>query len=324
MVSKSKLLYLICFLIALLPCLFLLSHFYPTKELPSKQEFTKISDIKHASDADYIFLKEGIGREWIYKQITDPNPEDQMSLILEIFASEIAHTVDIPINQVRLISGSDHFEHRFFDTLPGSLHLKVPGKSVESSTPWDGLDIQQKIRSPYLIERLGPLSAEEIGLRREVIQNMGKHPDLAKLAALDTYLGNNDRSNPNIFYDEKANAFYGIDMGNCFMGNLAQSAYEKLQEFFAQNPSFSKEELLGLSRYRQALQSLVSEFPSEKTIALLEHTLEKAGFIPSNSLLWDEGTERRLKRWKLAIEENYQSSVKLVALLEQITQSRNN
>lgn len=319
MVSKSKLLYPICLLTALLPCLFLSTHFSPPKEPPSAQKFTKISDIKQASDAQYIFLKDDVGQEWIYKQIIDSNPEDQMSLILEIFASEIAHTVNIPINHVRLISGSDHFEYRFFDDLPGSLHLKVSGKSVESSTPWDGLDIQQKIRPPFVIARLGALAPEEIGLRREVIQNMGKHPDLAKLAALDTYLGNNDRSNPNLFYDEKANAFYGIDMGNCFMGNLAQSAHEKLQEFSTQNPGFSEEELSGLSRYRQVLEALVSEFPSEKTIALLENTLEKAGFVPSNFLLWNEDAERRLRRWKLATEENYQSSLKLIVLLEQIT-----
>lgn len=314
MFSKSKLLYLSCFFIALLACFFL----FPSKNTTSPQVFKKLSEVHHASDADFIFLQESTGQEWIYKQITDRSPEDQIAVILEIFASKIARAVNIPINQVRVISGTDPFEHRFFDKYPGSLHLKVPGKPVEKCPPWEGFDLHQKIRSAFIIARLGPLAPEEIGLRREVIQNMAKHPDLAKIAALDTYLGNNDRSNPNIFYDEKGDAFYGIDMGNCFMGNLAESAQEKLKGFVTQSLSFSKEELIGLDRYRQVLVSLISQFPPSKTFALLEETLEEAGFVPGNPLLWDEGTERRVKKWKLAIEENYESSVKLTDFLKQM------
>jgi hypothetical protein len=321
MLSKSRIVYILCFLIILLLGFFFFPHLYPLKRLlpTSTQAFKKISEVKHASDADYLFLQESIGQEeWIYKQIIVPSPEDQIVLVLEIFASEIAQTVGIPINHVRIISGDDYFEHRLFDKLPGSLHLKVPGKCVEDYPPWEGFDIHQKIRSPFIIARIGALASEEIGLRREVIQNMAKHPDLAKIAALDTYLGNNDRSNINIFYDEKVDAFYGIDMGNCFMGNLAQCAQEKLQDFFAHNSLFSKEELLGLNRYRQALCSLISQFPPAKSIELLEDTLKKAGFVPDNLLLWDEGTERKLSKWKLAIEENYKSTVQLINLLEQI------
>lgn len=316
MFSKSKLMYLSCFFIALLGCFF----FFPSKNTlsASTHVFKKLSEVHHASDADYIFLQEGGGQEYIYKQITDRSPEDQIAVVLEIFASKMARTVHIPINEVRMISGSDPFEHRFFDKYPGSLHLKVPGKPVEKCPPWEGFDLHQKIRSAFIIARLGPLAPEEIGLRREVIQNMAKHPDLAKIAALDSYLGNNDRSNPNIFYDEKGDTFYGIDMGNCFMGNLAESAQDKLKEFVAQPHAFSKEELLGLERYRQVLSSLISQFPPAKTIALLEETLEEAGFVPGNPLLWDEGTERRVRKWKLAIEENYESSVKLTDFLKQI------
>jgi len=321
MLSKTKLMYLFCFSIALLGCFFLFSHVVPPRAgtaSSSTPAFKQISEVFHASDADYIFLQESMGSEWIYKQITNLSPEDQIVGILEVVASKVARTANIPINEVRMISGSDPFEHRLFDQYPGTLHLKVPGKSVENCPPWEGFDIHQKIRSPFTIARLGSLAPEEIGLRREIIQNMAKHPDLAKIAALDTFLGNNDRSNPNLFYDKEGDAFYGIDMGNCWMGNLAQSAHERLKECFVQKFSFSPEERLGLDRYRQVLRSLISLFPPAKTFALLEHTLEEAGFVPSNLLLWDEGAERRVRKWKLAIEENYQSCVELADFLELI------
>lgn len=304
------------FSMALLAGLFFVSCSSQAETKLMSQEFKKLSEVQHASEADYIFLKDSSGKEWIYKQITNPTPEDQIVVVLEVLASKIAQSADIPINRVRVISGRDSFEHRFFDQYPGTLHLKVTGKNVENSPPWEGFDLHQKFRTPFMIARSGPLPLEETGLRREVILTMAKHPDLAKIAALDTYLGNNDRSNPNIFFDGKA--FYGIDMGNCFMGNLAQIAYEKIKEFLEQKSTISSEEFLGLVRYREVLQSLITQFPAAKMTALLEHLLEEAGFVPNNSLLWDEGTERKVKKWKLAIEENYQSSLKLVALLEKI------
>ncbi|MBS0648820.1 MAG: hypothetical protein JSS10_06325 [Verrucomicrobia bacterium] len=301
---------------ALLVGLFFVSCSSQAETKQISQPFKKLSEVQHASEADYIFLQDCSGKEWIYKQITNPTPEDQIVVVLEVLASKIAQSMDIPINQVRVIPGKDSFEHRFFDPFPGTLHLKVAGKNTENSPPWEGFDLHQKFRTPFMVARSGPLPLEETGLRREVIQNMAKHPDLAKIAALDTYLGNNDRSNPNIFYDGKA--FYGIDMGNCFMGNLAQWAYEKLKEFVEQKAIFTSEELLGLVRYRDVLQSLITQFPPARMTALLDHFLEEAGFVPNNPLLWDKGTEQKVRKWKLAIEENYQSSLKLVALLKKI------
>ena len=216
------------------------------------------------------------------------------------------------------LSAKEAFPHSFLLNYPGSLHLKVQGKSVEDLSPWEDFDIHQKIRSPFLIARKGPLPSEEVGLRREIIQNMAKHPDLAKIVALDTYLGNNDRSNPNIFYDQSSNTFHGIDMGSCLIGNLAESAKEKIQNFYTSGIPFSKEELAGLSQYRQTLESLLSTFPPTETIALLDHALREAGFSPENSVLWNEDVERKVRKWKLAIEENYNSSLSLVALLGSI------
>ena len=73
---------------------------------------------------------------------------------------------------------------------------------------------------------------------------------------------------------------------------------------------------MGLTHYSQALQSLLSTFPPKETIALLDHALKEAGFYPENPLLWNEDVERKVRKWKLAIEENYSSTKSLVTLLE--------
>ncbi len=318
MLSKSA--SRIRFTLLCLTCIILACYlFFPKKETslsPTQTEFKKISDIQHASHADYIFLQDTEGKEWIYKQIVEEAPDDQIVIVLESVAAEMAKAVKIPLNEVRLISANEVFPHSFLAGYPGSLHLKVQGKSVEDSSPWEDFDIHQKIRSAFLIARKGPLPPEEVGLRREVIQNMAKHPDLAKIVALDTYLGNNDRSNPNVFYDQTSNTFYGIDMGSCLIGNLAESAREKIQNFTTSDTPFSKQELVGLTHYSQALQSLLSTFPPKETIALLDHALKEAGFYPENPLLWNEDVERKVRKWKLAIEENYSSTKSLVTLLE--------
>ncbi|MES2198730.1 MAG: hypothetical protein V4489_00985 [Chlamydiota bacterium] len=279
--------------------------------------FKKTSEVQHSSDADYVFLQDDTGQDWIYKQIADPSPDNQIVIVLETFASKMARAVGIPINEARTISPSESFDYRLFDKYPGSLHLKVQGKCVNDFSTWvDDFDIHQKFRSPFRIARLGPLPEEEIGLRRIIIQNMAKNKDLAKLVALDTYLGNCDRSSLNMFYDEEKDSFYGIDMGNCFAGNLAKCAESKITDFFAKEASFSEQELSGLRHYKEALLSLTSKFSPAETIALLESSLEEAGFLPSNPLLWNEDVEQKINTWKLLIDLNHKSSLRLISILD--------
>ncbi len=280
--------------------------------------FTKTSAVQHSSVADFIFLRDSQNKEWIFKQLTETSPDDQIVLVLEEMASEIARTLNISLNHAEIVAASDWFEHRLLPNFPGTLHLRVPGASVEDNPPWVNFSIQQRIRSPFQIARMGPLPSEVTGLTKEVIDTMSKHPDLPRIVALDTFLGNNDRSAPNVFYDAKGDRFYGIDMGSCLIGNLAQCAHEKILLYSAEISSLSTQELQGLVSYRKTLQSLTEQFPPANMISLLDQLLKKAGFTPNNSLLWNKDVERKLKKWKLAILENYNDSIKLVNLLQEL------
>ena len=304
--------YNVCLALGVLSCLSLFSH---SSDL-IHGKFTKTSEICHGSDADYIFLQDDKKQEWIYKQVSDTSPDDQIVIVWESIASEIALALDIPINQAFLVSPHDSFEYRLMPKYPGSLHLKVQGQSAHNSLPWEGFDVHQKIRSPFMIKRLGALPREQIGLRKVIIENIAKHPDLAKLVALDTYLGNNDRSDLNVFYNAKTNEFYGIDMGNCLMGNLPLYAKENLERLFEEKAVFSDEEKKGLALYKKTLQALTLQFPSKKIIEILGLSLEKGGFTKQNSILWNEDVENKINKWKFQIEENYQSTLKLISFLE--------
>lgn len=305
-------------LVLLLLCIGAGFFFFYNKPSSEEVEYNKLTDVQHASHADYIFLQDGSKQQWIYKQIVESSPDDQMAIVMEVVAADIAEAVDFPINHVKLISGADSFTYRIFNQYPGSLHLKVEGKSVEETSPWQNFDVHQKFRTPFMVASRGPLEPEEIGLRRVIIQNMGKHKDLPKIVALDTYLGNIDRSTANIFYDDLADRFYGIDMGSCLMGNLAHCALEKLEQFSKESISFSIEEIRGLKEYRKALVTLISRFPPKEVIALVNLNLERGGFNPSNPILWNEDAERKLNKWKREIDQNYQDSIVLVEFLKKI------
>jgi hypothetical protein len=73
-----------------------------------------------------------------------------------------------------------------------------------------------------------PLAWDEQGLTGSIIETMSMHVTLPYLVALDTFIGNSDRSLPNIFYDKKSNTFYGIDHAAAFTRALASFAYDRL------------------------------------------------------------------------------------------------
>lgn len=267
-----------------------------------------MSDVMHASHADFIFIRDREKREWIYKQITEKSSDDQMAIVLETVASDIARSLGIPLNHAIMVGPTEEFNHRIFENCPGSLHLKVGGKPVVELSPWEGFDLHQKFRTPFMEASKGPLNPEEVGLRREIITTIAKHEDLQKIVAFDTYLGNIDRSDNNIFYDASHNRFYGIDMGNCLMGPLPGCALKQLEQFFSQ---LSMEEKQGLKGYKDSLGLLVKNFPPAKLIALLNQHLEKAGLTPN-----DEDSIRKFNKWNKLIENNYLSSLKLISYLD--------
>ena len=161
----------------------------------------------------------------------------------------------------------------------------------------------------------GPLSIERTGLTHTVIQNMALHKDLPAIVALDTFVGNADRSPPNLFYDASNDSFMGIDMGASFSSPLAMIAWQQLS---AMDPEqFIPEEIIALSIYVNTLDFLVCNWLPKKQESLLLEYCRVAGFEEGSCLL-DQNVYERIDFHRKCIYENYEHSVELVKMIRKI------
>ena len=162
--------------------------------------------------------------------------------------------------------------------LPATLHTMAIGVSTDHACLYQEIDVQQRFRKKNtpMWKLWGPLCAEKnSGLTLSVIKNMAKHADLPGIIALDTFVGNADRSPPNLFYDEIADRFYGIDMAAGFSSPLASEACRQLQTMDMEQ--FSCEDLVALNHYAQTLELLIRTWPPERQVSELLKLAHEAG-----------------------------------------------
>lgn len=286
----------------------------------SAQETLVVLDARETDDCVITWIKDEQDQAYLIKQIKDPSPDEQFLLVLDTLACFIAEQMTIPINRVRLIPADVTHAGKYFEDRLATIHTLAPGLPVEEYPPWPNFKVHQLYREPGSWKWLkwGPLPFEHTGLTRSVIKQMSSHPLLPLIVALDTFTGNADRSNPNLFYDVETDAFCGIDMAAAFHSILAKPAYEHIL-LFAQQEDFSSSdaEQLGLYLYYQTLAALVAQFPPDKLVHLLFLFAEEAGFKPG-SPLFNQDVQDRLSFHQRIMRENYHYSVTLLALLSEL------
>ncbi|HEX2579365.1 MAG TPA: hypothetical protein VHK67_03065 [Rhabdochlamydiaceae bacterium] len=263
-----------------------------------------------------ISIVENSGGKSIIKQIKDPSADEQFLLVIDAVACSIAEEMKIAVNHVALLPPAAILEGKKFQNLPASLHSLAPGFSAEEKLPWIDFDIHQKLRKEgsSTWEKWGALPEEETGLTPAVIHHMSLHPDLADLVALDTYVGNADRSRPNIFFDEKTHSFCGIDMAASFNSHLPQAAIFHINRIIKKEIALSPEEIVALNSYRITLQRLIQKFPPDAICARLEQYATQAGFYPG-SALYTQDVQDRMTHHQRMIRHNYQDSLYLIDLM---------
>lgn len=251
------------------------------------------------------------------KQIKNKTPDEQFLLVLDTTACHIAQECNIPINRVILIPADTPMPEKYFAELPMTQHSFAEGVSLNIGNPYSWLSIHQRFskKNSAKWKRWGPLSAEQTGLTRTIISHMLVHPDLPKIAALDTFVGNADRSAPNLFYDETTDSFCGIDMAGSFNSLLAQEACRQIELLLTNQILLSRDEVMGLELYLKTLQELMQKYPPEKIIHVLQNYAQQAGFLPG-SVLYDEDVRHRIIYHERNIERNYSDCKKLIHLLE--------
>ena len=275
--------------------------------------FTVVSELE-VDNGMIVFIENETGEQRVIKQIKNRTPDEQFLLVIDATACAIAEEMKIPVNTIQIIPPEAPYPGKKFLDLPATLHSLAPGKSAEKKLPWQGFDLHQRYRkenSPRWNE-WGPLPPENTGLSRKVLLTMAGHPSLIAIAALDTYTGNADRSNPNIFYDESSNSFCGIDMADAFHSPIAAFTCDQMERFLTSQ--LTPSEISALGQYRRELHKLLVNFPAEKICKLLDKYARQAGFHPG-SPLFTQDVQDRIHHHKKIILQNCQDAQRLWCIM---------
>lgn len=261
------------------------------------------------SDDCYLsWLKDNQGKTYVLKQIKDLDPSEQFLLVVDAAANKIGSNLGISVNHVKMIPASTDFPGKKIKGYPATLHTEALGKSAEEKLPWKGFTIHQRYRKPgsWMEKKWGPLADKQRGLTVEIMENISYHPELQKIAALDTFVGNSDRSLPNIFYEAKKNQFCGIDMAASFSTGLAVIASKQLTQC---DPEIK------LPIFLETLQQLYQQVTPEFVAQLIDAYAAEGGFQDQDYLnttdVWD-----RAAFHKRMFRENYRHTLSVINQLE--------
>lgn len=265
----------------------------------------------------FISFVESSGEKFVVKQIKDPSPDEQFLLVLDVLGCHIAEKSNIPMNKVTIISPNSEFPGKKRVEFPATLHTMAIGVSTDQECPYQDIDIHQRFRKENTLmwHRWGSLTPERTGLTLTVIKNMARHSNLPMIAALDTFVGNADRSHPNLFYDAIADRFCGIDMAASFSSPLASAACRQIRGL--EKEQLTHEEQLALESYSSILELLIKNWPPEKQESLLLEYGKIAGFEKGSSL-FDQNITERIEFHIRCIRTNYEHSIELVKMIRKM------
>lgn len=312
--------------------LFVVDLFGSNKELLISKEiasnFIELSLISaDCSDAVVKLIKGADGRKFVLKQIVDYDLNEQFLLMRDLIASEIGVICGIPVNKVFIlpVTSSEELslsDIRFYSDRAATIHEFIDGSSLDNVLPHflsEQFCLQQRFCNPDSPwQKEWPLTDNEQGLVENIIVSMSFHDDLPKIVAFDTFVGNSDRSLPNIFYVEQKDRFYGIDHAAAFnCKNLPLLAIKRLEDLEKEGffENCDKQITDGLRSYCETLMLLY------KTISpgIVEQLFKVySGHICINCC---DLLEVRIRGHIDAFKRNYECSKRLIALLNKLTKS---
>lgn len=284
---------------------------YTNSNLPIKSD---------SSDAAIIFLQDNHNKSYILKQIKDISLDEQFLLLNDFIASEIGYNSQIPVNKVSLIPISLQTKFKIYPSRAATLHVCVPGKDIENLPEFlpEWFTLHQRIINPNCPwQKKYPLKPERQGLKKEIIESMSLHDDLPAIVAFDIFIGNSDRSEPNIFYCQENNHFYVIDQAAAFRVNLAEVAIIRIQELIKINyfKNCSRSILKSLKIFRDNLNKLYENFSDKEIIQALE---KYNSLIIAPDKDKENIVKSRLDFHKQVIQKTYISTKELINLIENL------
>ena len=265
-------------------------------------DINNIEIVKYIStSSSYVTIIRDKTSEYLYCVKQFKGKKRKSLSLLEALASYVAENTNIPVNKVRIIPDTVSFPGKFYPEEYATLHTFMPGIPVKLlNHPFQYVDIKQFKPKKKLF-----------GVVQKIISDMAQHPDLPPIVSFDTFVGGTNHSNINIFYDEETNNFYGIDLEKSFAANLSEYSLHNIKTIVKKN-SLDNKEWNGLFIFYQTFKKLYQKNTPEKLDKKLDKITRKASKNHSVFTIY------HIKRTKKIIKESYQSSLKLINLLEKI------
>jgi len=277
--------------------------------------------LSNSSDAIVRKIYDQNNNAYIVKQIVDTDIDEQFLLIRDLIASGIGVSCGIPVNEVYLIPANIKCKIKVYNWTAATVHRFIEGVCLEDNAPKflnKDFALQQQYLDHYEWQKKWVLEDCQQGFSRKFIESMSLHNDLPKIVAFDTFVGNFDRSLPNIFYNEKENRFYGIDQAAAFNNkNLSKLALDRLKELHHKDyfKSCCGKIIDSLRLYRDTLIKLYNKITPEN-VCLLFKTYS------SHIYVWSEDFSKhvhgRCYYHCKAFESNYRFTKELIELLDEI------
>lgn len=277
------------------------------------------AQISHSgTDAAIRKISDGV-HIYILKQIHEPSLDEQFLLINDVIASTIGIDVGVKVNEVFFIPSIVGADLKIYPERAATLHTFISGKDLDqklpNGLPQDFCIHQRCINKQSVWQQELPLLEHQQGLTQAIIESMSLHEDLSQIVALDTFIGNVDRSLPNIFYDDCTNHFCGIDQAAVFGKNLAQFANDRIKELLEEGyfKTCDSQIMYGLRVYQKMLIELVKINTPCMIIQSMRELLPYLGFNISIN-----GDCSRMDHQAKIIKDAYNAILELILLLDQM------
>ncbi len=280
---------------------FLLSFDFKTTQFSLIQSYSVLNSfMSRITDGTNKFLvKQKKGRRSI----------DWFALKMKL-ASIIAQYVGMPCQSVYIIPSYEYFLGKKNQDLTAVLLTIVPGVSALKSKKYKNVYIKQR----YKMDELSIYT----GVNRKILLHMARHKDLAKIVALDTFIGYSDRHTRNFFYDKSTKRFWVIDMDSAFGRNFCRITCNNFYKMIS-NPRIMlrKKELRALGIFKNTLQKLVMWCHPEVVITKMIEIADEIG-IQNKNASFRTITKNKLLQYAQKIKEMCQDAKKLIEITEQL------
>jgi len=264
----------------------------------------RILDFYRKENTSIAVLANDNNNKFIIKQKLFFN---SLTFALEKLGSEVAQSVNICVNQVRILPSNYSFIGKKTG-LPATLHTFVPGVQI-ISLPKHLYKYKVCLRQVINENPCEPGQKKIWGFSRKLISFMALHEDFPKIVALDTFMANHDRQGENLFYDARIDHFFLIDFGCALRVNLAENVYRSFLEMLQdENVTFSAKEIKSLIVYRNMLKCLIKKYDPELLNAKIDEFIKQAKI----AVLRTSHIEKRV------IVDNYNSCIKVVHILDKL------